>query len=164
MERYSMFLGWKIQYCENDCTTKCNQQIQCNPYQITNGIFHSSVQFSHRVVSDSVTPWTAARQGSLSIANSWSLPQLMSLESVTPSSHLTLWHPLLFLPSIPRSIRVFSNEPALCIRWPKYQSFSFNISATNEHPGLICFRMNWLDLLAVQGTQKSLLQHHSSKT
>jgi len=122
-----------------------------------------SVQFSRSVVSDSVTPWTAAHQASLSITNSWSLPKLMSIESVMPSNHLILCHPLLLLPSIFPSIRVFSNESALCIRWPKYWSFSFSISPSNEHPGLISFRMDWLDLLAVQGTLKSLLQHHSSK-
>ena len=108
------------------------------------------------------TPWTAAHQASLSITNSQSLPKPMSIESVMPSSHLILCHPLLLLPSIFPSIKVFSNESALRIRWPKYWSFSFNISPSNEHPGLI-FRMNWLDLLAVQGTFKSLLQHHSSK-
>ena len=91
-------------------------------------------------------------------------PKVMSIESVMPSNHLILCRPLLFLPPIPPSIRVFSNESALCIRWPKYWSFSFNISPFNEHPGLISFRMDWLDLLAVQGTLKSLLQHHSSKT
>ena len=100
------------------------------------------------------------RQASLSL--SWSLPKLMSIESVMPSSHLILCHPLLLLPSIFPSIRVFSNESALCISWPNYWSFSFNISPSNEHPGLISFRMDWLDLLAVQGTLKSLLQHHSS--
>ena len=110
-----------------------------------------------------VTPWTAARQASLSITNSRSLLKLMSIELVMPSNHLILCHPLLLLPSIFPSIRVFSNESALHIRWPKYWSFSFNISPTNEHPGLIPFRMDWLDLLAVQGTLKSLLQHHSSK-
>ena len=110
-----------------------------------------------------VTPWTAARQAALSITNSWSLPKLISVELVMPSSHLILCRPLL-LPSIFCSIRVFSNESALCIRWPKYWSFSFNISPSGEHPGLISFRMDWLDLLAVQGTLKSLLQHHSSKT
>ena len=108
------------------------------------------------------TPWIAACQGSLSITNSRSLPKFMSIESVVPSNHLILCHPLL-LPSIFPSIRVFSNESALCIRWPKYWSFSFNIRPSNEHPGLISFRMDWLDLLAVQGTLKSLLQHHSSK-
>ena len=110
-----------------------------------------------------VTPWTAACQASLSITNSRSLPKLMSIESVMPSNHLILCRPLLFLPSIFPSIRVFSNESALHIRWPKYWSFSFNISPSNEHPGLISFRMDWLDLLAVQGTLKSLLQDHSSK-
>ena len=108
------------------------------------------------------TPRTAARQASLSLTNSWSLPKLMSTESVMPSSHLILYHPLLLLPSIFPSIRVFSNESALRIRWPKYCSSSFNIVPSNEHPGLIS-RMDWLDLLAVQGTLKSLLQHHSSK-
>ena len=108
------------------------------------------------------TLWTTARQASLSITNSWSLSKLMSIESVMPSNHLILCCPLL-LPSIFPSIRVFSNESALCIRWPKYWSFKFNISPSNEHPGLIYFRMDWLDLLAVQGTLKSLLQHHSSK-
>ena len=122
----------------------------------------SSVQFSRSVVSDSATPWIAARQASLSITNSWSLPKLMSIESVMPSNHLILCHPLL-QPSIFPNIRVFSNELALCIRWPKYWSFSFNISPTNEYPGLISFRMDWLDLLAVQGTLKSLLPQHSSK-
>ena len=107
------------------------------------------------------TPRTAARQASLSITNSWSPPKLMSIEM--PSNHLILCHPLLLLPPIPPSIRVFSDESALCIRWPKYWSFSFNISPSNEHPGLITFRMYWLDLLAVQGTLKSILQHRSSK-
>ena len=110
-----------------------------------------------------MTPRTAAHQASLSITNSWSLPKLMSIESVMPSNHLILCCPLLLLPSIFPSITVFSNESALCIRWPKYWSFSFNISPSNEHSGLISFRMDWLDLLAVQGTLKSLLQHHSSK-
>ena len=107
--------------------------------------------------------WTAARQASLSITNSWSPPKPMSIESVIPSNHLMLCRPLLLLPSIFPSIRVFSSEWALCIRWPKYRSFSFKISPTNELPGLISFRMDWLDLLAVQGTLKSLLQHHNSK-
>ena len=110
-----------------------------------------------------VTPWTAALQASLSITNSQSLPRLMSIESVMPSNHLILCRPLLLLPSIFTNIRVFSNESALRIRWPKYWSFSFNISPSSEHPGLISFRMDWLDLLSVQGTLKSLLQHHSSK-
>ena len=110
-----------------------------------------------------MTPRTAAHQASLSITNSWSPPKPMSTELVMPSNHLILCRPFLLLPSILPSIRVFSNESALCIRWPKYWSFSFNISPTNQHPGLISFRMDWLDLLAVQGTLKSLLQHHSSK-
>ena len=110
-----------------------------------------------------VTTWTAACQASLSITNSWSLPKLMSIELVMPSKHLVLYHPLLFPPSIFPSFRVFSNESALPIRWPKYWSFSFSISPSKEHPGLISFRMDWLDLPAVQGTLKSLLQHHSSK-
>ena len=106
---------------------------------------------------------TAACQASLSITNSLSLLKLMSIESVMPSNHLILRHPLLLPPSIFPSIRVFSDESALRIRWPKYWSFSFNISPSNEHSGLISFRMDWLDLLAIQGTLKSLLQHHSSK-
>ena len=110
-----------------------------------------------------LTPWTAACQASLSIINSRSLPKRMSIESVMPSSHLILCCPLLFLPSIFLSIRVFSKESVLHIRWPQYWSFSCNISPSNEHPGLISFRMDWLYLLAVQGTLKSLLQHHSSK-
>ena len=119
----------------------------------------SSVQFSRSVVSDSATPWTAALQASLSITNSRSLLKPMSIESVMPSNHLILCRPLLLLPPIPPSIRVFSNESAVCIRWPKYWGFSFNISSSSEHRGLISFRMDWLDLLAVQGTLKSLLQH-----
>ena len=109
------------------------------------------------------TPWTAACQASLSIINSWSLPKLTSIQSVMPSNHLILSCPLLLLPSVFPSIRVFSSESALRIRWPKYWSFSFNISPSKEHPGLSSFRMDWLVLLAVQGTLKSLLQHHSSK-
>ena len=109
-----------------------------------------------------MTPWTAACQASLSITNSWSLPKLMSTELVMPSNHLILC-PLLLLPSMFRSTRVFSNESALCTRWPKYWSFSYSISPSNEHSGLISFTMDWLDLLDVQGTLKSLLQHHSSK-
>ena len=121
----------------------------------------SSVQSLSRVQVFS-TPWTAARQPSLSITNFQSLPKPMSIELVMPSSHLILCHPLLLLPSIFPSIRVISNESALCIRWPKYWSFSFNISPSNEHSGMISFRIHWLDLLAGQGTLTSL-QHHSSK-
>ena len=109
------------------------------------------------------TPWTIARQASLSITNSQNLLKLMSIESVMPSNHLILCCPLLLLPSISPSIRVFSNESVLRIRWPKYWSFSFSISPSNEHSGLISFGMDWLDLLAIQGTLESLLQHHSSK-
>ena len=124
-------------------------------------VFSSVQSLSH--VRLFATPWTAACQISLSITNSWSLFKLMCIESVMPSNRLILCHPLLLLPSIFSSIRVFSSESVLHIRWPKYWSFSFNISPSNEHPGLISFRMDWLDLLAVQGTLKSLLQHHSSK-
>ena len=109
------------------------------------------------------TPWTAACQASLSITNSWSLLKLMFVELVMPSNHLILCSPLLLPPSIFPSIWVFSNESALCIMWPKYWSFSFNISPSNEYSGLISFRVDWLDLLAAQGALKSLLQHHSSK-
>ena len=116
----------------------------------------------HSVVSDYATPWTVARQASLSITNSWSLLKLMSIKLVMPYNHLILCHPLLLLPSIFPNIRVFSNESTLLIRWPKYWSFSFNISPSNEHPGLISFSMvGWI--LAVQGTFKIFLQHHSSK-
>ena len=120
-------------------------------------------QFSCSVVSDSLRPQGLQHTTSLSITSSWSLLKLMSIESVMPSNHLILWHPLLFLPSSFPSIRVFSNEPALHIRWPKDWSFSFKIGPSNEHPGLISFRMDCLDLLAVQGTLKSLLQHHGSR-
>ena len=136
-----------------------------SPFSV-NRIHHqwilSSVQLLSRVQLFA-TPWTAALQASLSITKSRSLFKLMSLESVMPSNHLILRNPLLLLPSIFPSIRVFSNESALHIRWPKYWSFSFSISPSNEYSGLISFRMDWLDLLPVQGTLKSLLQHHSSK-
>ena len=122
----------------------------------------SSVQLLSRVWLFA-TPWTVACQAFLSITNSWILLRLMSIELVMPSNHLILFHPLRLLPSIFPSIRVFSNESALHIRWPMYWSFSFNISPSNEQPGLVSFRMDWLDLLAVQATLKSLLQHHSSK-
>ena len=124
----------------------------------------SSVQFSHSVVSDSLWPHEPQHaKASQSITNSRCSLKLTSIESVMPSNHLILCHPLLLLPSIFPNIRVVSNESALCIRWPKYWSFSFNISPSSEHPGLISFSMDWLDLLAVQGTLKSLLQHHSSR-
>ena len=124
---------------------------------------HHSVQFSRSVVSDSGTPWTAARQASLSITNSQSLLKFMSIKLVMPPNHLIFCCPVLLPPSVFSSIRVFSNESVLHIRWPKYWSFSFNITPSNEYSGLLSFRLNWLDLLAVQGTLKSLLQHHSSK-
>ena len=123
---------------------------------------HSSIQSLSRVPLFE-TPWTAACQASLSITNSQSLLKLMSIKSVMPSNHLILCHPFLLLPSIFPSIRVFSNESVLSIRWPKYWSFSFSISPSNEYSGLISLRTDWLDLLAVQGTLKSLLQRHSSK-
>ena len=129
-------------------------------------VYYFSVQFSHSVVSDSVTPWAAACQASLSITNSRSPPKPMSIESVIPSNHPIVYRPLLLLPSIFPSMRIFSNESALRIRWPKYWNFSFDIRPSNEHPGLIWlewFKMDWLALVAVQGTLKSLLQHHSSK-
>ena len=123
-----------------------------------------SVQFSRSVVSDSLQPHVpAAHQASRSITNSQSPPKPMTIVSVVPSNHLIFHHPLLLLPSILHSIRVFSTESALRMRWPKYWSFSFNISPSNEHPRLISFRMDWLDVLAVQMILKSLLQHHSSK-
>ena len=145
-----LFLDWKNKYCDNNYLSQSNIKIQC-----------SSVQSLSRVRL-LVTPWTAAHQASLSITNSRSSPKPMSIESVMSSNHLILCCPLL-LPSICPNIRVFSNESVLCIRWPKYWSFSFNIKLSNEHPGLISFRMDWLDVLAVQCTLKSLLQHHSSK-
>ena len=126
-----------------------------------NELFSSVKTLSHVLLS--ATPWTAVHQASLSLTNSWSLLKLISIESVMPSNHLILCHPLLLLPSIFPSIWVFSNESVLCIRWPKYWSFIFNISPSNEYSGLISFKMDWFDLLAVQGTLKSLLQHYSSK-
>ena len=144
-----------------------NYIISGNFLQVVSPGKYASVQFSSVQLLSHVqlfeTSWIAARQASLLITNSRSSPKLMSIESVMPSSHLILCHPLLLLPSIPPSIRVSSNESTLCMRWPKYWSFSFSISPSNEHPGLISFRMDWLDLLAVQETLKSLLQHHSSK-
>ena len=131
-------------------------------FKQTEGDISQSVQsLSH--VQLFATAWTATHQASLSITNSWSLLKLMSIESVMPSNHLILCHPLLLWPSIFPSIRVFSNESVLCIKWPKYWSFSFNISASDEYLGLISFRMDWLDLLAVQSTLESLLQHYGSK-
>ena len=126
------------------------------------GKIHISVQSLGRIQL-CATLWTATHLAFWSITNSWSLLKLMPIKSVMPSSHLILCRPLLLLPPNPPSIRVFSNESTLCMRWPNYWSFSFSISPSNEHPGLISFRMDWLNLLAVQGTLKSLLQHHSSK-
>ena len=141
-----------LTYSEYLATIKTDQKVQ----------FSSVQSVSH--VRLFVTPWTAARQASLPITNSRSWLKLMSIESGMPSNHLILCRPLLLPPSIFPSIRVFSNESAICIRWAKYWSFSFSISPSNEYSGLISLRMDWLDLLAVQGTLKSLLQHHSSKT
>ena len=142
------------------------RQVQISVIQIWGDkwryIQFSSVQLLSRVWRFE-TPWITAHQAALSITNSQSSLKLMSIELVMPSSHLILCCPLLLLPPIPPSIMVFSNESTLCMRWPKYWSISFSISPSNEHPGLISFRMDWLDLLAVQGTLKSLLQHHSSK-
>jgi len=135
------------------------ETLKCQP-----NVVGSSVQISRSVVSNSLQPHeSAARQASLSITISRSSLKLMSIESVMQSSHLILCRPLFLLPPIPHSIKLFSNESTLCMRWPKYWSFSFSIIPSKEHPGLIFFRMDWLDLLAVQGTLKSLLQYHSSK-
>ena len=143
-------------------TLKC--LILSNPWifaELTSHQFSSVQSLSH--VRLFVTPWTAASQASVSITNSRSPPKPIPIESGMPSSHLILCHPLLLLPPIPPSIRVFSNESTLHMRWPKYWSFSFSISSSNGHPGPISFRMDWLDRLVVQGTLKSVLQHHSSK-
>ena len=146
-------------------TSLLNREMQIKTtirYHFTWSVQFSSVQsLSH--VQLFATPWTAAHQASPSITNSWRLLKLMSIKLVMPSNHLILCHPFFLLPSIFPSIRIFSNKSALHIRWPQYWSFSFNISPSNEYSGLIFFRMDWLDLLAVQGTPKSLLQHHSSK-
>ena len=144
--------SWKHLQRERRTTTHSNNNSAPSSVQ-----FSSVPSLSH--VRLFATPGTPAHQASLSITNSQSPPKLMSIKSVMPSNHLILCHSLLLLPSIFLSIRVFSNESVLCIRWPKYWIFSFNISPSNEHPGLISFRMDWLDLLAVQGTLKSLLQH-----
>ena len=138
-----------------------SQQVHEKVFNIIKHQF-SSVQ-SLSCIRLFATPWIAAHQASLSIPNSWSLFKLMSIESVMPSNHLTFCCSLLLPLSTSPSIRVFSNESVLCMRWPNYWSFSFSISPSNEHPGLMSFRMDWLDLLAVQGTLKRLLQHHSSK-
>ena len=140
---------------------KVLSSVQTHSYQEVTGQIRSDQSLSH--VRLFATPWSAACQASLSITNSRSSLRLTSIESVMPSSHLILYHPLLLLPSIPPSIRVFSNESTLCMRWPKYWSFSFSIIPSKEIPGLISFTMDWLDLLAIQRTLKSLLQYHSSK-
>ena len=139
---------------------KASEPLPLKLKPLTLGVQFSSVQLLS-CVQLFETPWTTAHQASLSITNSWSLLKLMSTELVMPSNHLILCHPLLLLPSIFPSSRVFSNESVLCITWPKHWSFSFSISPYNEYSGLIPFRMDWLDLLAVQGTLKSLLQHHT---
>ena len=151
----------KIKNRKFELFTVCRKQSSRNLSDILQFVFSSLQLLS--CVQLFVTPWTAACQVSLCITNSWSSVKLMSIESVIPSNHLNLCHPLLLLPSIFPIIRVFSDKSVLCIRWPKYWRFSFSISPSDEHPGLISLRMNWLDVLAVQGTLKSLLQHHSSK-
>ena len=161
----TVYSGWefalKIQYL-SFITCYSNYVRETSKFLFFPTLFSSVQSLSH--VWLFATPWTTARQASLSITNSRSPPKSMSIELVMPSNHFILCRPLLLLPSIFHSIRVFSNESALCRRWLKYWSFSFNISPSNEHSGLISFKMDWLDLLAVQGTLKSLLQHHSSKT
>ena len=141
----------------------CRQSLYCLSHQ--GSPYLASVQFSSvaQLCLTLCNPMNRSMSSYLSITNSWSLPKPMSIESVMPSSHLVLCHPLLLLPSILSSIRVFSNGSTLCMRWPKYWSFKLNISPSNEHPGLMSFRMDWLDLLAFQGTLKNLHQHHSSK-
>ena len=170
MERYSMFLGRKNQYCENDCTTKHNIQIQCDPYQITSGIFHRTRtkyftihQFSSvtQVMSDSL--WPHGLQHAMPPCPSPSPRVYPNSCLLSQWCHPTICCPLLLLPSIFPSIRVFSNESALLIRLSKYWSFSFNISPSDEHSGLISIKMDWLDLPEVQMTLQALLQHHSSK-
>ena len=153
-----IFWGSKIT-TDGKCSHEIKRRLLVGRKVMTN---HSSVQSLSRVRLF-VIPWIAARQASLSIIISWSSLKLMSIESVMPSSHLILCRPLRLLPPVPPSIRVFSNESTLRMRWPKYWSFSFCIIPSKEDPGLISFRIDWLDLLAVQGTLKSLLQHHSLK-
>ena len=166
MAIHSSILAWKIPWTEESGGLQFLglQRVRHNWATNTrlDSVQFSSVQ-SLSCVQLFATPWTPACQASLSITNSWSLPKLMPIESVMLFNHLILCHPLLLLPSIFPSMRVFSNESALGMRWPKYWTFSFSISPSKEHPGLIAFRMDWLDLLAVQGTLKSLFQHHSSK-
>ena len=159
---HSGFLLPPLHYNCLDLSLICSKLYSLTGIWFVQSVQCSSVQSLSRVQLF-VTPWTAARQASLSISNCRSPPKHMSTESVMPSNHLILCCPILLLPSIFASIRIFSSESALRMRWPKYWSFSFSISSSNEHPGLISFRMDWLDLLAVPGTLKSLLQHHSSK-
>ena len=154
---YQIFLA-AIMLFKKICTMKTLSLLPVSVCVTVLQLQFSSVAQSVRLFE---TPWITARQASLSITNSRSLPKLMCIESVMPSSHLILCRPLLLLPLIPPSIRVFSNESTLHMRWPKYWSFSLSISPSNEHPGLVSFRMDWLELLAVQGTRKSLLQHHT---
>ena len=161
--------AWRIPWTEGPGRLQSKGLQRIRHEWVTNTFTHVSLSLINIIQFSSVqplsrvrlfvTPWIAAYQASLSITNSWSLLKHMYIQSVMPSSHFILCHPFLLLPPIPPSIRVFSSESTLCIRWPKYWSFSFSISPSNEHPGLICFRMSWLDLLAVQGTLKSLLQH-----
>ena len=139
----------------------CHQRSTENEFYLV--LFDIFLLFSYPVVSDFVTPWSTASQASLSLTISWSLPKFMSIALVMPSNHLILWYLLLLLPSIFPSIRDFSSEWAIHIRWPKYWSFSFRISLSNEHLGMISFKTDWFDLLTVQGTLRSLLPHHSSK-
>ena len=166
MAPHSSILSWEIPLQRS---LACYSPWGHKELDMTKRLSHTSlISISQSVQSLSrvrlfVTPWISAHQASLSITNSRSLLKLMPIELVMPSSHLILCCPLLLLPSIPPSLKVFSNESTLRMRWPKHWSFSFSISPSNEHPGLISFRMDWLDLLAVQGTLKSLLQHHSSK-
>ena len=170
MATHSSILAWKIPWtrrlawvCRVSKESDVTEQLNNSERQTCKKVIQfSSVQSLSRIRLFA-TPWIAARQASLSITSSRSLLKLTPIESVMPSSHLILCRSLLLLPLIPPSIRVFSNESTLRMRWPKYWSFSFNISPSIKHSGLISFRMDWLDLLAVQGTLKSLLQHHSSK-
>ena len=166
-----IFLGSKIS-ADGDCSTEIKRQLA--PYKKSYNQPRQHIKKQKHYFADSsvhlfsrvwlfVTPWIAARHASLSITNSRSSLRLTSIESVMPSSHLFLCLPLLLLPPIPPSIRVFSNESTVHMRWPKYWSFSLSISPSNEHPGLVSFRINWFDLLAVQGTLKSILQYHNSK-
>ena len=161
--RCNIYWHWEPEFTQNFLVAKAKKEIRDYIFISESiSIQLSSVQ-SLSCVWLFATPWIAARQASLSITISWSSLKLTSIESVMPSSHLILCRPLLLLPAIPPSVRDFSNESALHMRWPKYWSFSFSIIPSKEHPELISFRMDWFDLLEVQGTLKSLLQHHSSK-